>query len=107
MKVQRIRDCGLLSPKWDICVIHPLPRLRDLCRRGGGKSVIANVFWTQQGSCIYEPRVVETSCTRPLQAPSTGWGGGHRILPLWQLAAAGRGGSQLKGVVPGRLTMLK
>lgn len=33
-----MRDCGMLSLKWDIYMMHPSPRIRDHDRRGSGKS---------------------------------------------------------------------
>lgn len=43
--VQRIRACRVLSPKWDVFILHPLlPRLREHCGRGDGKMVEAEVM---------------------------------------------------------------
>jgi hypothetical protein len=40
--VQRVRDFGALSPKWDV-FIKPLPwRLRDLCKRESRKTIRVN-----------------------------------------------------------------
>lgn len=35
IKVQRIRDCRVLSPKWDITNNLDLPKFMDHCRRRG------------------------------------------------------------------------
>lgn len=66
VKVWRINDYGMLSLKWDICIILPsLPRLREHSKRGYWNIISvryqemeillqSNVFWTWWDCCIHE-----------------------------------------------------
>lgn len=64
VNVQRIREWGVLIPKWNIyTTLYPL-KLKDHTVKSGRKTVKARsdrwiqykyVFWIVQGSCIYEP----------------------------------------------------
>lgn len=50
VNIQRIRGCGGLSLKWDICNV-PLPsRLRGHLRRGGRETVRAGVMDDSKGT---------------------------------------------------------
>lgn len=42
--MQRVRNLGTLSPKWDLSIKFLLPELREKknCRRGGGKNARAS-----------------------------------------------------------------
>lgn len=47
-----MRDFGSLSPKQDV-FIKPLPsNLRDLCRKGGGKSIRDRIWVTPKKQCL-------------------------------------------------------
>lgn len=95
-KMQRIRDCRMFCPKWNIYI---LSRFRDPIEGEGRKTVRAwaggwlqenSVFWTQQSSsCMNSQRLGQyAACTSPVQAqvwPNTGLGSqgaGLKVPPL-------------------------
>lgn len=79
VNMHRIREFGMLSPKWDVYSI-PLPRGSELCVEGeqkdcvgarGGRQLKETVFLAQQGSCTYACIVTLIAHTRPAQAQDT------------------------------------
>lgn len=73
----------MLSPKWNIHITFPFPRLKDHCRRegreilrtGGGRCIQGNsIFWTQ-GDIILMNLCHMTTCMRLIQAQTRTWRG--------------------------------
>lgn len=95
MKRHCIRACRMLSIKWDTYNI-PLPRLRDIPRRGHGKimqesKVVGDlketVFWIQQGSCTYKLTAVLAAHIKPEQERQWKLAKGHsrsqpQVIPV-------------------------
>lgn len=113
-KEQRIKDCRMFSPNWDICMaslhcIPLLPKLRGHFRRGSRKTVKAIAGgWTQgnsasqpqQDSYIYKLRAVVsrgTALCKPTLDQIPAERGGGTFLPMPNHGAitvdtTGRGG---------------
>jgi hypothetical protein len=58
--MEEIRNCGVLSSKWNIHITHS-PKLRDLCRRG-------SVEVMEQGSCPYDLTVTVAAFINPVKS---------------------------------------
>lgn len=70
VKVQRIRDCGMLLHKWDFCFRSQLSfqSSRIIVKEGvGGYKDIPTPTPKQMGGCTYKVTAIVT-CTRPVQA---------------------------------------
>jgi hypothetical protein len=51
--VQRVRDFGIQSLKWDVSIKFLPSRFRELCRKGSGKIVRASVNGTHQENTAF------------------------------------------------------
>lgn len=74
MKVQRIVDCGIFSPKWEVSPQGSVITLekvgRKIVRTTGGGQLQGNGVWRmQQGRCTYELMAV-VICANPRQTKS-------------------------------------
>lgn len=97
--MQRVRDFGALSSKWDVFVM-PLPsRLRDPYRRGGRKSIRAGGMGVSKKLSSRHNRIdAHVNSRRPWQqtqdlhkfksdgVPAQRWGSRHRAPLLTQEA---------------------
>lgn len=120
--MQRVRDHGVLSSDWEICITALLSRLRDLWERKARKIIRA-----RGSQCLNLPDVtsqfhpwtpsscncMHRTCTGPSHRDLNTSGGGfmksHALLrSYWQLmVAGGRKVSILRATVPERLPVLQ
>lgn len=106
-QVQRIRDFGTLSFKWDNDITHTPPMDQGSLGKRGQKfckiqmqwDYKETIFWTQQDGGTCKLLVIVTECTRPSKVklnkilPWRGkWAPSPTLAKIyWQLRASGRG----------------